>query len=281
MSSSAKAEDLENHGIPRSSRGMTGLDFNQLKKQTNGMLPAGVYRAIYETAQAVQSGDIVEIGTAHGAATIALARGLKTGKVITVDKIKGGSRDEFGDLPTNIKIIQDNFAAFGVAQSIEFHVGSSVDIASGLPKDIKIGLLMLDADGAIDRDFRLLYDHVIPGAPIIIDDYQPGFVRFYNEGKTIRMDQKRRLTALLVDYFVDNSYLQPQRVVENTWFGTKPAHAPSITQLNEEEIYDLYRKLIFATGPGHSQIAEFINQATNKFPAINKALKNLYLKMSS
>jgi predicted O-methyltransferase YrrM len=241
------------------------------------MLPAEVYRAIYETAMRVESGDIVEIGTAHGAATIALAKGLDKGKVITVDKIRGGSRDEFGDIQHNIAIIQDNFKTFNVAEDIEFHAGTSLEIAAELPKTLKIGLLMLDADGAIDRDFKLFYDRVVPGAPIIIDDYQPGFVRFYSERKTIRMDQKRRLTALLLDYFVLKGYLKTETIIGETWFGTKPMGAPPIGQVNEEDIYDLYRKLIFATGPGHSKIAELIGKATRKFPGLNTALKSLYL----
>ena len=261
----------------------TTLDFNALKKKANGMLPAEVYRAIYETALRVESGDIVEIGTAHGAATIALAKGLiqspAHGRVHTVDKIKGGSRDAFGDLQKNIAIIQDNFNAFNVAQDIDFHVGSSLEVALEFPSGMHIGLLMLDADGAIDRDLKLFYDRVLPGAPIIIDDYQPNFVRFYSEGKTIRMDQKRRLTALLLDYFVLKGYLKTETIIGETWFGTKPMGAPPIGQVNEEDIYDLYRKLIFATGPGHSKIAEIIiGKATRRFPGLNKTLKKIYTK---
>lgn len=242
------------------------------------MLPAGVYRALYETAQSVKDGDIVEVGTAHGAGTIALATGLRSGHVHTIDKIEGGSRDAFGTLDTNKKIIEGNFKAFNVADKITLHIGTSKDIAPKL-QNLKIGLLMLDADGAIDRDFRLFYDRLLPGAPVILDDYQPDFVRVYNEGRRVRMDQKRRLTALLADYFVSKGYLEQRRIVEHTWFGIKPLNAPSITDINDEDIYDLYRRLIFSSGAAHGRAAEFINTITKKFPTLHRALKNTYLTL--
>ena len=44
-------------------------DFAELKRSANGMLPAEAYKAVYEAARRVQKGDILEVGTAHGAAT--------------------------------------------------------------------------------------------------------------------------------------------------------------------------------------------------------------------
>lgn len=263
--------------------GMTALDFDVLKKQANGMLDADIYQAIHDTAAAVKNGDIVEIGTAHGAATIALAHGLRqtkreTAKIITIDKIAGGSRDAFGDVDENVKIIHENFRAFGVADAIDFYLGASDEVAPALPADLKIGLLMLDADGAIDRDFRLFYNSLLPGAPIIIDDYKDGYVRVSQNGKRVQIEQKRRITAALVHYFESKNLLQRTCVLNETYFGIKPHHITQNVQFDNEEIMPIYRGLVFAEGDLHGSVAEVIGRATRKFPGLHKALKKIYMR---
>ena len=49
----------------------------RVRRETHGKLPLNVYRRIYETA-ARRGGTFVEIGTAQGAATIAMALGART-----------------------------------------------------------------------------------------------------------------------------------------------------------------------------------------------------------
>ena len=264
---------------------MTTLNFNALKKQANGMLDADIYAAIHDTAASVKNGDIVEIGTAHGAATIALAHGLmktgrKTAKVITIDKITGGSRDRFGTVDDNVKIIHENFHAFGAADAIDFYLGASDEIAPSLPADLKIGLLMLDADGAIDRDFRLFYNSLLPGAPIIIDDYKDGFVRVSQNGNRVSIEQKRRITAALVHYFESKNLLQRVRVLNETYFGIKPHHITQEVQFDNEEIMPIYRSLVFAEGDLHGSAAELIGRATRRFPGLHKTLKKIYMRKS-
>jgi predicted O-methyltransferase YrrM len=257
-------------------------DFAEIKRAAGGMLAAETYGAVYDAACGVEKGDILEIGTAHGAATIALARGLKDrghdGKVLTIDKISGGSREAFGDVEANLRIINGNFDKFDVAGKIDFHVGTSWDIAAQLPEGLEIGLLMLDADGAIDRDFRLFYNAVLPGSPIIIDDYMPDFVRLYRRGRTVRVDQKRRLTALLIHYFEEKGLLHATRLVGETWFGKKPERVTGKVEFDLGEIAEVYRRLTFADAELHNPLAEFIGNATRKFPGLHKALKRIYTK---
>jgi predicted O-methyltransferase YrrM len=256
-------------------------DFAQIKRTANGMLAPEVYRAIYETASAVQSGNALEVGTAHGAGTICMALGLETagnpGRVITIDKIEGGSRDAFGSVEDNIKIIESNFARFGVADRIDLHVGSAGEIASQLPQDLRLGLLMLDADGAIDRDFALFYNSLLPGAPIIIDDYKPDFVRLYRNGRRVRTDQKRRLTALLVDYFEGQGLLERSQLINETWFGRKPAGVAQDITFDFQGIACIYRNLTFVEGMLHNPISELAAILIRRFPTLHAALKKAYL----
>lgn len=256
-------------------------DFHALKRYTNGMLSAEAYAGIYAAAQKTKKGDVLDIGTAHGAAAITAALGLPQGKVITIDKIKGGSRDQYGDINANVSIILENFAKFGVAGKISFRLGDTQTISPLLPIDLKIGMLIIDADGAIDRDFKLFYDRVLPGAYIIIDDYQPNFVRVYDRGGgRISIDQKRRLTALLAHYFEEKGFVERADVIGETYFGRKPLDNPSIKTIHDEEIFDIYRQTIFAEARTHGKAAEFINRATKNFPGLQKFLKSIYMRNS-
>lgn len=144
----------------------------------------------------------LEVGTGHGGATIALAVGAKHARsdvhILTIDKMAGrtSSRSEYGSEEDNRRAAEANFRHAGVDQHITLFVGSSEDFVRSGSCPERIDLMMLDADGRIDRDLMLFYNALPPGAPIVVDDADErvylgsvgatrfeGFVKFEDKGR--------------------------------------------------------------------------------------------------
>jgi predicted O-methyltransferase YrrM len=223
------------------------FDALAVKKKANGMLSIDVYQEMYHLAQKVeQNTTILEIGTAHGAGAISLALGSQgKNKVASIDKITGGSRDKFGTLEENKVIIKNNFKYFGVEKVIDFYIGTSTEIASRLPEELTISMLVIDADGAIDRDFELFYNKLLPGSTIIIDDYS-NYVRIKKDKKITRIDQKFRLTHMLVTFMEQASLLKKNKVIDSTYFGIKPQNQKDDVNFYQYDFRPIYRNLTFA-----------------------------------
>ena len=230
----------------------TRFDASKVKKNCNGMLSDTVYSAMYRTALMALTPLIVEVGTAHAAGTISLAHGLRErvsdGKVFTFEKIFGGSREAFGGIDENVSIIRNNIAAFGLTETIELVVGDVAESASVVPRDSEIGLLCLDADGAIDRDFRLFFDQLAIGAPIIIDDVKDR-TRVKRTGRMglshgLIVDQKHRLTSRMLALFKSYNLIDEGDIKgSDTWFGQKVGG--KFADVPTEEILNVYRSLTF------------------------------------
>ena len=147
-------------------------DFERIVFQCSGMLAPLSYQRIYEAALRSTGDLIVEVGTYKGAATVSLALGLrdagKAGRVISFDR--GRSRyDGIGD-DAYLRMVKQNLRLFGVEDFVELILGEIPENASAVSEDARISLLMLDADGCIDRDIALFFNRVVPGGGIIIDD---------------------------------------------------------------------------------------------------------------
>ena len=211
------------------------------------MLSIDVYQEMYHLAQKVeQNTTILEIGTAHGAGTISLALGSQgKNRIASIDKITGGSRDKFGTLEENKVIIKNNFKYFGVEKVIDFYIGTSTEIAPHLPEELTISMLVIDADGAIDRDFELFYNKLLPGSTIIIDDYS-NYVRIKKDKKITRIDQKFRLTHMLVSFMEQASLLKKNKVIDSTYFGIKPQNQKDDVNFSQYDFRPIYRNLTFA-----------------------------------
>lgn len=261
------------------------FDASAVKERCNGMLPVEVYQRIYEVAVAAPAGNLVEVGCAHGAGTVCLAAGLRdsgrAGTVYTFEKIFGGTREAFGGIDENVRIIRGNFEHFGLADRIELLIGDVEDRAQEVPSDVPIGLLCLDADGAIDRDFALFYDQVEEGAPIIVDDVMDR-TRVKPIGRTrlnrsLKVDQKHRLTFRLLDLFRDKRLLDAGEVRgSDTWFGRKsPAR---FADVDPREILRVYRSMTFTDAaislvPMRDEIAATLGKILPR--ATIEKLKNL------
>jgi predicted O-methyltransferase YrrM len=206
-----------------------------------------VYRRLHDSAGASGGGTFVEIGTSQGAATLALALGAAAAGVdfhiITVDGFITGSRPRAATVGEKAAIVRRGFERFGVSNRIDLVVGSTDEmIAIADPRDI--GLLMLDADGCIDRDLAALWDRMRPGCTIVIDDLD-GQNYLELPGRRLRIDQKHRLTHLLIDAYSSAGLLVPEGATGQTgWFrkGEKAADAAQIARL----ALPAYRALIRA-----------------------------------
>lgn len=227
---------------------MRVADFQQIKFAAHGMLDPLVYQRIAELA-ARTHGDILEIGTAHGAATIAAALGAPARRrIVTIDRLVGGICARYGDVDANARLVRANFAQFGVSEKIDLFVSDVTEAARNLSNERQFGMLIIDADGAVDRDISHFYDRLLPGAPIVIDDYGSRQVRVvWRKWREVTVDQKHRLTADLVDYFERRGLIHRNYVLGATWFGKKSATA-SAADFDPLEVMDIYRSMTFASG---------------------------------
>lgn len=261
--------------------------FEKVRDRCNGMLDPRVYRTIFEAAKSASEGDFVEVGTAHGAATVALALGVRARPearpattIYSIEKIMGGSRAAYGGVAENTAIIEGNFRQFGVSDLIQLRIGDSEEVAAGLPKEKPISLLMLDADGRIDRDFALYYNRLTPGAKIIIDDCKDvPRVKRAGSGK-MKIDLKHKLTFHLVQYFCGKGLLENLENVNGTAFARKPLAIQEDVELDFAEIVRVYRELVFSEAAFPEISREVVGRglkavhgSVKKRPALYKAWK--------
>jgi hypothetical protein len=113
-----------------------------------------------------------------------------------------------------------------------------------VPADAQISVLMLDADGRIDRDFLYFLNRVVPNGAIIIDDCVDR-VRLHAEGRSqYRIDLKMRLTYLLTRYMTSKGIISEGLILGDTYFCNKIC--TGMVTLNLEEILAVYRELVFS-----------------------------------
>ena len=234
---------------------------SEVKIRCNGMLPIEAYYRLYEEGKkCAAGGDVVEVGTAHAAATICIGLGLLEsksfgGKVYTFEKIEGGSREEFGGVTENVSIIKDNLAHFGVSELVELVIGDVSETFESLPQSSKIAMLVLDSDGRIDRDFSLFFDRVINGGSIVIDDYQDSILISKSENGGLLVDQKHKLTYNLLNLFLKEGYMEKNYdTIGQTVFLSKATldSSKSVNGLESAKIINAYRELVFSEAEKNS-----------------------------
>lgn len=233
-----------------------GIDLAEIRRRCHGMLSFAVYRRLYALATELGPGNVVEIGTAHGAATVVLALGMRAaghaGTLYSFDQLQGGSRAKYGGYDDNLGIVKANLAHFGVDDIVRFHGVAATEAPRIVPEDSPIAMLILDADGRIDRDLLNFYNRLAPGAPVVIDDHVDR-VRVQEVGpRSYRVDAKMRLTFLLVRAFVEQGIVQPCEQIDGTLLCRQ--HGPLPAQLDPAAILAAYRQLVFTDGePMHGR----------------------------
>jgi predicted O-methyltransferase YrrM len=223
--------------------------FRDLKRHCNGMLHPTVYRRLYETAKSY-GGTIVEVGTAHAAGTVALALGLKTsgtsGRIYSIEKIVGGSREAYGTPDENLSIIRGNLKHFGVEDSVELLIGDVSDLHKEIPPDREISMLVLDADGQIDRDFMLFFNRLRARAPIMIDDCEDSVQVKRKDRYIVAINQKKKLTWMLTRFFTEQGWIAEGKNLHGTLFTCKTAPGP--VAFDPSAFLAIYRQLVITEG---------------------------------
>lgn len=214
------------------------------------MLGVEVYEKIYWSARQMSGRDVVEVGTAHGTATIAAALGLmerySEGRVYTVDRLEGGSRSVYGGRSENHNIVLENLSHYSVATHVELVVGGAEELPKTLPDDAEVGLLILDADGRIHRDIVNFWSRLPMGATLVIDDYEPIVMVKHSSRRAVQVDAKKLLTYELANELVGANAIRKIEVLDNTLFAEKTsANLPSDI---DKRVASAYDRLVFTTG---------------------------------
>ena len=219
----------------------------EVRRATGGMLPIAVYERLHEAVRSLGGGVIAEVGTARGAATVAMALGGKASgdafHFYTADPFDRGSRLAVGSVEDNRARVLDAFSRFGVDADVTLVVGDSADLAQAIG-DQEIDLLLIDADGCIDRDLGLLFDRLSPQCLIVIDDVDDR-IYAHRRSKGWLIDQKHRLSHLLVDRFCNMQMLIPIEVVGQTGFYSKGPARVGSSEIAEAAM-SAYRELVLA-----------------------------------
>jgi len=214
--------------------------FDSAARICRGMMRPEIYRMIYERACESADFDILELGAAGGAATVAAACGLvdshKKSVLYTVEKGDGenSSRERLGNREQNLRTLNRNLKIFSCSEKVSV-IDSRVAEASGkMPAGLKFSMLIIDADGLINRDFELFYNSCIPGADIIIDDYSE--VKDFGSRSVNCPLGKKYTTFRLVNYFIGKGLIRRESLSGDTIFCRKPTEIAGPAQFDETEI---------------------------------------------
>ena len=146
----------------------------------HSMLHRDVLTLLYHFARHAE-GEILEIGAYIGGSTIALGLGIQQSdrparKVTTVES--GGQHLTHPTLPSDdiLRDFKRNVAKRGVAEIVTLLEGWSAEtrIVKQLHEQFapgSVGLFVVDADGAVDRDFQLYGDLLRSDCLLVVDDY--------------------------------------------------------------------------------------------------------------
>jgi predicted O-methyltransferase YrrM len=190
------------------------LHHQLMKAAERSMLGIDAIVILYHCAKA-SVGEILEVGSYIGGATIAMAMGVRDSgtekKIISiergcrVDHPRVGTKDSFKDLRKNLK-------RFGFLDQVTLINGRSFEpntiatVRQILGPD-QIGLFVFDADANVRRDIKCYGDRFADRCWMVIDDYLGGA----NKSERLRMQ---------VDELVSAGRLEPLGFYGvGTWIG--------------------------------------------------------------
>jgi predicted O-methyltransferase YrrM len=195
-------------------RQQKALHHQLMKAAERSMLGIDTLVMLYHCAK-ISAGDILEVGSYVGGATIAMAMGVRDSgtekKIISiergcrVDHPRVGTKDSFKDLRKNLK-------RFGFLDQVTLINGRSFDPATiamvrQLSSPGQIGLFVFDAGANLLRDIDCYCDQFADHCWMVIDDYLGG------------ADKSERL-RIQVDELVSAGRLEPLGFYGlGTWIG--------------------------------------------------------------
>jgi predicted O-methyltransferase YrrM len=239
----------------------------RVKERARGLMPAAVYRRLHDSATECGGGTIVEIGTFHGAATAALALGAGAQvEILTADQLPPRVLED-RSAPEMIAALQETWRSFGVAEQVRFvHGGSEALVAEADPGDVR--LLLLDGGGRIEADLALLWDRLSPGALIVIDDID-GALQVERTARAMRVQQKHRLSKLLVERFVAAGMLIEEGRTGSTGWYRKGAASPSADEIRLLALPAYHELVEVEVGSGEFGLARaLLRSAARRVPGL-------------
>ena len=226
----------------------------------NQLMHRDTYDWLYQVVLVNEPEQNVEVGTAGGASTIVMAlAGKQTQKlqsVITMDIFatrdsNPSSRSAFGSISDNLKIVRRNFKEAGIEDCVEVFVGSSDDFMASGDFRKKIDLLLIDADGRIDRDLINFFPNIGLETTLIIDDYSFKPRLTYLKSGTRIFDLKHIFTKVFVDMLIDSEMIKINSLAPNG--STIECTLINQNLWSEEKVrliaLEAYRSLIFTIIP--------------------------------
>jgi predicted O-methyltransferase YrrM len=217
------------------------------------------------------AGNIIDIGPAQGGSSIAYAQGLTKSakdpnwKVYSIEKGHTSNALATDKVANNEQVMRKNFDAYKVSGKINIIMAYSHEAFTAQTMPSTIGLLSIDADGALDRDFKIFYNHLRPNAVIVLDDYQniinrhgqalikgtrSEIEKFITDQSANSLHQltplgKEYATYLFVNYLQTAGLLQIDTIVgTNTVFAHKPADNPLFTSQHFDEMQTIRQEMV-------------------------------------
>lgn len=154
-------------------------DFAKVVGRVQGAISLGQANLLRKVAAGVTEGVIIEVGSFRGKSTAALSIGSKEGHnapVYAIDpheEFHGPFGGIFG--PPDRREFFQNMLTVGGWENVRLVNLSSEVITPGWDKPV--GLLWIDGDHSYEgvrRDFECWLPHLVPGAPVILDDTDRG-----------------------------------------------------------------------------------------------------------
>src|SRR6476619_111523 len=175
----------QNHQDQRAARIASAIEagidpeFAQTVGAVQGAISLRQAQVLREAAAAVSEGVIVAVGAFRGKSTAALSIGAREGHQAPIyaidphERFSGEFGGEFG--PPDRREFYTNMLATGGWENVRLVNLSSELVTPGWDKPV--GLLWIDGDHSYEgvlRDFRCWEPHLLPGAPVILDDTDRG-----------------------------------------------------------------------------------------------------------
>jgi len=121
---------------------------------------------------------VVEIGAYVGGSTVILAEAAKDFRKDPILSIEVGGRHDHPDIPSDdiFEDLRKNVEHFGMSDHVRLLKGWSNDpdicgTVKSAVAPLGIGVLIIDADGNVDRDLKLYAEVLNDKAILILDDY--------------------------------------------------------------------------------------------------------------
>ncbi|WP_323816584.1 class I SAM-dependent methyltransferase [Cellvibrio sp. NN19] len=197
--------------------------FDIIRCVCNGMMSPKAYRKIFQICQALDSGGVLELGTAGGASIISAALGLKANgrnlNAISVDKFSGGSWGDVSDSGVNYCTVLNRLSIFGVQDNVTL-VKSSLDANKNYVSKLdSVSFLVIDADGKIHRDLFNLMNCCIDETLVLIDDYDELVRVNLKKDGNWKLCWKKIITWALVNKLIDRGVIVREDLINGSFFG--------------------------------------------------------------